>query len=600
MTFDGIVMAAVAAELARSLQNARVDGVYQPGKLDVVIVVRRSGQNVPVIVSAEASTARVHVSFVHRENPAAPPAFCMLLRKHLTGARIARVVQRGLDRVLEIGFSGPHDDDPPRTLVIEVMGRHSNIILVDAASGMVLDSIKHIGPALSRVRTVRPGVPYAAPPSQGKLDPLSVSEDEFREALERFAPDHEASGISCVEFLNRKFQGLGRDTSMVIASRAGLAGGDQPCAGLDRDAVGRLWTEFCEAMERVREARFSPCAGVHRETGEVVWVSVTGPPPLPVEPGEVDVRQFPTAAEVLDFAYTPRERAVSLAAASAEISRVVARTIDRLRRKLAVQEEEMAEAGHADDLRRVGELIAANAPAIRRGSARAWVVDYFDPELRKVEVDLDPRLSPRENAQHYFRRYSRAKRRLAAAREQASGTRSELEYLEQVATTIEQAESAEALDEIRRELVDQGYLARPRRERAPGPKERAPSGPLSFTVDGHEVLVGRNNTENDLLTLRMARPDDMWLHARGVPGAHVIIRAQAKGAGEVSAEVLLRAAEIAAHYSKARGASKVAVDHTLRRHVRKARGARPGMVIYDHERTIMAAPRPPDAATPAP
>ena len=621
MTFDGIVMAAAAAELHKLLEGARVDSVYQPGKLDVLIVARQPGRGIPIIASAEASCARVHVSFAERENPPTPPAFCMLLRKRLVGARIARVAQRGLDRVLEIGFVGPYDD-PPKTLVIEIMGRHSNIILVDDASGLVLDSIKHIGSTLSRVRTVRPGSPYVPPPSQEKLNPLRVSAGEFTEALTRFADDFPE--LSCEEFLSRAFTGVGRDSATVIASRASLAGPGGPhLAELDPNAAGRLWEELSSAVACVRDGRFAPCAGVDRETGEVTWISVIGPPawsPVPQPASEPQPRPapktkqdpvpapasgssgetvlaFPTIGTLLDYAFTPREKAVTLAAASSEISRVVGTAIERLRRKLAAQEEEIAEAEKADELRRAGELISANAPMIKRGQSVAEVVDYFDPELRKVEVELDPRLSPHENAQEYFRRYSRAKRRLAAAREQAESTRAELEYLEQVATTIEQAESLEAIEEIRRELADQGYLARPRRERPRAQKGGVPSGPLSFAVDGHEVLVGRNNTENDVLTLRMARPDDIWLHARGIPGAHVVIRVGPKGPQWVSDEALLRAAEIAAYYSKARSASKAAVDYTLRRHVRKPRGARPGMVIYDHERTIMAAPRPPREVT---
>lgn len=634
MTFDGVVMAAVAAELSGALEGARVDSVYQPGKLDVLIVARRPGQSVPVVVSAEASCARVHVSFAERENPAVPPAFCMLLRKHLVGARITRVEQRNLDRILEIGFTGPYDD-PPKTLVVEIMGRHSNIILVDGRSGLVLDSIKHIGPAVSRVRTVRPGSQYVAPPSQEKLDPLLVSADEFMEALARFA--HSCPELSCEEFLSRAFVGIGRDSAAVIVSRAAVAErgghdgtgglGGRRLGGIDPDAAGRLWAELSWAMARVRERDFSPCAGFDPQTAEVTWISVIGPPALrpapepaagPLQrpgqrpgrhtgqaaaprsglgPAEEEVLAFPTVGTLLDYAFTPRERAATIAGASAEVSRAVATALDRLRRKLAAQEAEIAEAETADELRRAGELIAANAPSIERGRSTAQVVDYFDPELRKVEVALDPRLSAHENAQEYFKRYSRAKRRLAAAREHAESTRAELEYLEQVATTIEQAETLEAIEEIRRELVDQGYLAPPRRERPTTPRGRAASGPLSFSVDDHEVLVGRNNTENDVLTLKVARPDDIWLHARGIPGAHVVIRVGPKGPHGVPGEVLLRAAEIAAYYSKARAASKAAVDYTLRKHVKKPRGARPGMVVYDHEKTIMAAPRPPLAVT---
>ncbi|MGE5592237.1 MAG: NFACT family protein [Betaproteobacteria bacterium] len=614
MTFDGMVMAAVAAELRELTEGARVDSIYQPRKLDVLIVARRPGRGVAIIASAEASCARVHVSTAERENPPAPPAFCMLLRKHLIGARITRVAQRGLDRVLEIGFVGPYDD-PPKTLIIEIMARHSNIILVDDRSGLVLDSIKHIGPAQSRVRTVRPGSRYAPPPSQEKLDPLRASASEFSEVLELLARD--LPELPCEEFLTRAFTGLGRDSARVIVSRAGLGGQGSsgqgstrgggvsapaapPISGLDSDGAARLWAEFSRTVASVREGRFSPCAGLDRETGDVAWISVIGPPAQP--PAEASAAEeqvaFPTVGALLDYAFTPREKALTLVTASLDVSRAVSTAIDRLRRKLAVQEEEIREADRADEFRRAGELISANAQIIERGRSVAEVVDYFDPQLRKVEVELDPRLSPHENAQEYFKKYARAKRRLAVAKEQADLTRAELEYLEQVAVTIEQAESLEAIEEIRRELADEGYLSRPKRERPRAQKHEAPSpsGPLRFDVEGNEVLVGRNNTENDFLTLKIARPNDIWLHARGVPGAHVVIRVRPGEAQEVSDRVLVRAAEIAAYYSKARSASKAAVDYTLRKHVRKPRGARPGMVIYDHEKTIVAAPRPPQGS----
>ncbi|MEW6226986.1 MAG: NFACT RNA binding domain-containing protein [Bacillota bacterium] len=587
VTFDGIVMAAVAAELNGTLPGARVDSIYQPARLDLLIVARRPGQNIPLFASCEPSTARAHISHVDRENPVAPPAFCMLLRKRLLGARVAFVRQRDLDRVLEVGFSGPYDD-PPRTLVVEVMGRHSNIILLDATSGVVLDSIKHVSSQMSRVRVMYPGVRYAPPPPQEKLDPLSVSEGGFAQAFDRFSQDSPA--LSCEEFLVRSFAGFGRDSARVVASWAGIAPG-RPCADIGRGAAQALRDAFCRAVARIREGNFSFWAGADPATGEVEWVSVIGPP----QPGSdmaanVEMRAFASAADLLDYAYAPREKARTLETASSEISRVVATNIERCRRKLAAQEEEVSEAERADEFRRMGELIMANAPAIKRGQARALLVDYFDPELRQVEVELDPRLSAHENAQGYFAKYSRAKRGLEVAREQVSRTRSELEYLEQVATTIELAQTPEDIDDIRHELVDQGYLA-PQRAKQPKPRQaKHPPRPMSFLVDGLELLVGRNNRENDVLTMKIARPDDVWMHARGIPGAHVIVRVGPDG--RVADEALLRAAEIAAYYSKARAGSKVPVDYTARRHVWKPKGARPGMVLYDHEKTIVATPRP--------
>lgn len=587
VTFDGTVMAAVAAELNGMLPGARVDGIYQPTRLDILIIMRKPGRSVPLFASCEPATARVHVSRVERENPVAPPAFCMLLRKRLLGARVAFVRQRDLDRVLEIGFSGPYDD-PPRTLVVEVMGKHSNIILLDAASGVVLDSIKHVSPQMSRVRVMYPGVRYAPPPPQEKLNPLFVSEDGFAQAFDGFSQASPA--LSCEEFLARSFAGFGRDSAMIVVSRAGI----RPrcsCASLGRGGAHELRDAFRESVARIREGDFSSWAGADPATGKLEWISVIGPP----RPGSdmatnAHVKDFASAADLLDCAYALQDKVRTLATASSEISRVVATNIERCRRKLAAQEEEVAEAESADEFRRVGELIMANAPAVKRGQARALLVDYFDPELGQVEVELDPRLSAHENAQAYFARYSRAKRGLEVAGEQLSRTRSELEYLEQVEITIELAQTPGDIDDIRNELAEEGYLAPEKAGRPKTRQAKRPPRPMSFLVDDHEVLVGRNNRENDVLTMKIAHPGDIWMHARGIPGAHVIVKAGPDG--RVADGVLLRAAEIAAYYSKARTGSKVPVDCTARRHVWKPKGARPGMVLYDHEKTIMATPRP--------
>ncbi len=591
MSFDGIVMAAVATELRNTLVKARVEGVYQPGRLEIVIIGRQPGVSIPLLASCDPSTARVHVSREERRNPLAPPAFCMLLRKRLVGARFSEIRQRGIDRVLEVEFLGPHDE-PPKTLVVEVMGRHSNIILVDPASGGVIDSVKHVSPAMSRVREVRPGARYVAPPSQGKMDPLSASEEDFSRELERFSA--ESPERPCAEFLTATFSGFGRDSARVIASRAGIDPAS-PCAAVTAAAGRGLREAFFGAVARIRDEDFSFWAGQDPITGEVGWVSVIGPPGEGSKMASgLRMLKFATAADLLDHAYSLREKARALEAASSRVARVVASGIERCRRKLAAQEDEVREGEKAAEFGRVGEIILANVSRISPGQDRARLVDYRDPGLREVEVELDPRLSPQENAGKYFARYTRGKRGLEAAREQLGRTRSDLEYLEQVATTIEIAQDPADIEDILRELEEQGYVRpagpgrRPGRPRQPAPQPR----PLSFLVKGHEVLVGRNNRENDSLTMRIARPDDVWMHAKGIPGAHVVVRVEPDG--HLDEDVLLRAAGIAAYYSRGRASSKVPVDYTLRRHVRKPRGARPGMVVYDRERTIMAVPRPPD------
>jgi predicted ribosome quality control (RQC) complex YloA/Tae2 family protein len=550
--FDGLVMAAVATEFRQNLIGARVDKIYQPSGLEIIMTVRQPGKNITVLASSEPEAARVHITQAERRNPSHPPPFCMLLRKYLMSSRVQEVAQVDLDRILKVTFLRSREETP-KTLVIEVMGRHSNIALVDESSNMILDSIKHIGVDVSRVRQMGPGIQYMEPPAQDKLNILFVSKEDLDDVLCAFQEN--MPSVSLSRFLVSSLAGFGRESAARVLREAGLVP-DKPCSGLNRDSAAKLWDVLMRLADSISNESFLPCP-----------------------------------SQLLDSAYSLKEDEDALSSQKVELLNVVDSNIARCKRKWKAQDDEVSQANKDLECRKLGEVILANVPQISAGMSCAKLTDYFDPQGEDIEVPLDPRLSASENAQRYFTRYARAKRVLESAAWQMKMTQAELEYLEQVSITIQQADRQRELGAIRVELMEQGYLQEVVENRAKQKKPKTSSevALLSFTVHGYTVIAGRNNKENDLITMKIARPDDVWMHACGIPGAHVVLRTgQVKG--EVSEGALLAAAGIAAYFSKGRTDSKVAVDYTRRKHVKKPKGTRPGMVTYDHQRTIMASP----------
>ena len=558
MIFDGLIMSAAANEMRRNLLGARVDKIYQPFGLKLTMTVRQPGKNIKILISAEPKTARVHITQAEYENPYNPPPFCMLLRKHLISSRIIQIDQVGLDRILRITFLRS-PEETPKVLVVETMGRHSNISLIHEDSGIILDSIKRIGSDRSRVRQLGPGLKYVFPPPQDKLNILLMSKDDLDERLTIF--QNREPSVQCSKFLVSSFTGFGRETAIKILHKAGITP-DSPCVGLNKNNIETLRQVLFEVADSVREGCF-----------------------------------FPNVGRLLDSYYSHRQNKEALSRLRTELADIIADNIARCRRKQEARNNEISKAEKDLSCRKFGELLLAGASDVYKGMEKIKLLDYFDPSGGEVEIPLNPRLSVYENAQCYFRRYTRAKRVLEATTPQMDMTQSDLEYLEQVATTVEQAGSQEELRIIRDELVEEGYLEEVQRDKKKSKAKRVSSkispSPLSFTAEGFTILVGRNNAENDFITMKIARPQDVWMHARGIPGAHVVIKSDSISA-EVPENVLMIAAGIAAYFSRGRTSHKIEVDYTLRKHVKKPKGARPGMVIYDHQKTIIGIPCLPD------
>ncbi len=580
MPYDGLVLAAVKKELEEKITGGRIDRIYQPEKDQLILVIHRPGERMRLLLSAGARDARAHLLAGTKENPAAPPLFCMVLRKHLEGGRITGLEQPGLERVLTVKVETRDELGQPaeKHLICEIMGKHSNIILVEPADGSIVDAIKRYSHTVSRHREVLPGRPYVPPPRQEKLNPLELKEEEFwSSCLE--AP----LTTPLPELLQKKFSGLSTVTCREIVFRAGL----DPDTILDQCGeyeLVSLWKSLKRIAESFARGEFEPCL-TYTKKGEVVDFSSlalthTG---LFIKRGSMN--------QILDEFYAARELAEKIEREKNLLLTLVSKEISRLEKKLDLYTKSMQETEEMEKWRLFGELLTANMYRLKRGMSSVTVENYYEKDCPPVTVPLDPMLTPQENAQLFFKKYNKAKNTRQALESRISSALEELEYLETVKTYAELASTAEELDEIALELARGGYntgrqdavISRTGRK-----KVKTVPFPLAFlSSEGFTILVGRNNTQNDYLTAKMAADTDIWLHARGLPGAHVIIRT---GGREVPPLTLKEAATLAAYYSKGRSAKNVLVDYTLKKHVRKPKGARTGMVVYEQEKTITVVP----------
>ncbi len=581
MAFDGLVMAAVREELRKTVINGRIEKIYQPLAREIVLLIHRDRTKHRLLISADAGKARIHITKTVRENPLTPPLFCMVLRKHLEGGKITGVDQPGLERILLIRVEATDELGilAEKTLVCEVMGKHSNIILVNPGSNTILDGINRYSYATSRHREVLPGRRYVFPPESEKQDPSTVTEDDFRSAL--WDPSRD---LPVEKILLDKFDGLSPQTCREITARAGL----EPNTGsqfLGELELNQLWRAFKTIQEQLRSGAFNPVV-CYKDNIPAAFsaINLTHLSEARCSQGSI--------SEVIDEFFAVRERMEQFRQEAAGLLKVLKNEIKKVRKKHSIHTLNLEKAGEAEKLKIFGELIIANLYRIPEHADTVELENYYDPEGKKVRIPLDPRFSAAENAQIYFRKYSKARQAGTIARNYLQETGAELDYLNSVVTAVEQAENLTELEEIKAELIKEGYLkpekTGSKNARKPETHAAKPEPMKLKTDDGFEILVGRNNRQNEYLTMKLAQPDDLWLHVKEIPGSHVVVRDPL--AAGVPDSVIQRAAEIAAYYSRARESSKVPVDYTLRKNVRKPKGAKPGMVIYDNQRTVFVKP----------
>ena len=558
MPLDGICMQAVAEELRSELLGLRIDKVQQPARDQVILLLRG---NKRLLLNAGANTPRIQLTALTRDNPAEPPMFCMLLRKHLVGGRVAAVTQPPLERLVRLELDVTDDFGQPgrRTLVLEAMGRRSNLILLDG-EGRIIDCLRRVDADMSAARQVLPGLYYEPPASVGRLPVTEETENGFREKISAANPERSVDA-----FLLDHYFGI---SPLIARELAFRSVGETDAHLFDLGAVGedRLWKELSGLIRDIQENHFTPiCLKKDGKMADFTYCPIAQYGPV------METVRYDTFSTLMDDFYALREQQERVRQRGADLLRTATTARDRIRRKLAMQEKDYAATQNRDQLRIYGDLITANLYRMERGAARLETENFYDPECRPVAIPLDPLLTPQQNAAKYYKRYTKAKTAEKYLAEQMALARRDLDYLESVLEELSRAETEQDFLDIRGELRDAGFLRRQ------GKKEQnRPAKPLEFrTTSGFRVLVGRNNRQNDKLT-RSADHRDIWLHTQKIHGSHVIL---CTGGREVDDDTIVEAAKLAAWFSQAREGANVPVDYTPVKNVKKPAGARPGLHV---------------------
>lgn len=574
MPFDGVVAKSIVRELTEELAGGRIDKVLQPESDEIVLVVRAKNRNRRLLLSASPRYPRIHLTKTVKENPPVPPAFCMLLRKHLTRGRILSFEFNDYERIIGLNIEAISElgDVSQKKLIIEIMGRYSNIIFLNEED-KILDSIKHVDSDMSSVREVMPARQYTPPPPQDKLSPSHVDIPQLMEL-----PGSSAKTVE--RFLLDSIKGFSPLLCREVCCRADIDSRKRAAGLTERERIS-LEEALRSITDEIRNDKYRPAVYYEDEQRRI-----------PLDFHCIDLEQYifreylGSISQALDRFYASRDEAERLRQKKADLYKMLNNSIERCSKKLAIQQDTLREAADGEKFRLYGVLITANIYAIPKKAKKVSLMNYYSENGEYVEIPLVPDLTPQANAQLYFRKYAKAKNTRIYTSRQLEQTQGELDYLESVLQMLDNCTSVQEIDEVRQELADQGYIVRRRRQH--DKKGSTATEPFRYrSSDGFDILVGKNNIQNDRLTLRTAQPGDIWLHTKAVPGSHVIIRRNGR---EIPDRTIEQAAVIAAWHSKARMSYNVQVDYTSVKNVNKPSGAKPGMVVYVNYRTAVVTP----------
>ena len=568
MPFDAIFMTALAGELREKLIGGKVDKLYQPARDEAVLHMRAGRDNVRLLLSASPAHPRAQLTKVPRENPETPPMFCMLLRKHFTGARLLELTQPPMERLLDFRFETLDElgDRVERRLVLECIGRKSNLIMLDGA-GRVTDCMRRADGDLSVKRPVMPGLYYQPPEPTGRLDPSAMSPDELRSHILANAPEGDGQD----KWLLDSFNGL----SPLIARELVFQG-----EGTQEGLAER----FCQLMDRVRAGDYTPTVLIR----DGKPMDFTFMPVLQYGP-KVELKRYDTFSALLDDFYEQKEAQERVKQRGQDFIRSVTQARNRTAKKIVNQEGDLAKSVDREKLRQYGDIITTNFYQMSKGQTVLRAQNYYDPDCKDVDIPLDPLLTPQQNAAKYYKDYKKAQKAEEMLTIQLEKNRRELDYLDSVLQMITLSEGDRDLQEIRQELMDNGYLKQHKRKMtAKGRVKIVHAKPMEFkSSTGLTILVGKNNSQNDRLTTKDADKRDLWLHAQKLHGSHVILKT---GGAEPDEQSLTEAAMLAAWFSQGRESGQVPVDYTPVKVVKKPVGAKPGYVIYNTYRTLYVTP----------
>jgi len=573
MPFDAIAVSAVVSELSEKIVGGRIEKIHQPEKDEIRLFIKADKKQYILLLSADSSNPRIHITEHTKQNPIQAPMFCMLLRKHIGGGKIVSVTQPDFERVCDIEIESRNElsDTVTCHIYAEIMGRHSNIILTEESK--VIDSARRVDLSISTVRHILPGLTYTLPPAQDKINSVEVEEEKVFEELVK-----QSGEVLAEKAIVKTFRG----TSPLFAREVSSKATGFTDARLEGENVLKVSKALWSEIELIKAKKFSPCILQDKESGKMIDFAAYN---ITHFGSLADVQKFESISEAMDAFYLRRDMWERMRAKSAAIRKTVSNALDRCKKKLVLHQEKLAESEKAEIYRIYGDLITANLYRIEGGEEEVTLENYYDGN-NPLKIPMDKSKSPQKNAALYYTKYRKLKTAKEIVGEQMKKNMAEIEYLQRVMSSIDISESESDLAEIRAELCDLKYI-RTEQKGKKGRKEQ-PSKPLEFQYDGYEILVGRNNRQNDLVTCRIGRSYDMWLHTKDIPGSHVLIKNQGV---EIPDNVIEYAARLAAYYSSGRESDKLQVDYTIIKNVKKPAGAMPGKVIYENYKTAYVEPK---------
>lgn len=573
MAFDGITIAAMVKELNSSLKGGRINKIAQPESDELLITVRGQDGQKRLLLSASPSLPLLYFTSKNRISPLTAPNFCMLLRKHIGSARITDITQPGMERVVQFHLEHLNElgDVCHKILIMELMGKHSNLIFCDD-KGMILDSIKHVSSNMSSVREVLPGREYFIPKTQDKLDPLTITEEEF---IAGICP----KPLPAAKAIYSSLTGISPVMAQEVCFRASIDGNDS-MQSLNEAARTHLYHTFARIMDQVKEGSFTP---------NIIFRGDE-----PVEYGVLDFQQygpeyhsvsFDSVSQMLETYYASRDLITRIRQKSADLRRIVQTALERNRKKLMLQQKQMKDTEKKDKYKIYGELINTYGYGLEEGVKSFKALNYYTNE--EITIPLDPQLTPQENSKKYFDRYQKLKRTQEALEEQIKETTEEIQHLESISNALDIAREESDLSQIKEELTEFGYIKKHYTSKK-GTKMQTKSKPFHYiSSDGYDIYVGKNNYQNDELTFKFASGNDWWFHAKKMPGSHVVVKTKD---GTLPDRTFEEAGSLAAYYSQGRTAPKVEIDYLQKKNVKKPAGAKPGFVVYYTNYSLMAVP----------
>ena len=549
MTFDGLFTHAMIHELNQTLQNGRVTKISQPYPNEVILTIRANRTNYPVLLSANPRYARFQITQIPYTNPAVPTNFTMMLRKYLEGAKLLKIKQLDNDRVVYFEFLTRNElgDKLPLLLSAEIMGRYSNVILINQSTNKIIDTIKHVGMDQNRYRTLLPGATYRQPPTQNKENPFEQDSNTFEELIQKY-PNREV----LADNLLKQYQGISRDNALALADKLHTS------------------NNYIQAFNDFLAMTEDPIPTMN---GNNFSIFADNP----------NDKKFTTLSEMLDVFYHTKANRDRVQQQGGQLLHVIRKNLQRNKKKLKKLSNELKATENADEYRIKGEVLTTYLYQIKRGMTKIALPNFYDNN-KEITISLSNQLSPSQNAQKYFKKYQKLKNAVTFINEQIELTKKEVAYLEEIQTQIELATPAD-LNDIKTELQQEGYIKKKQQKSKHSSRVKI-NKPESFIAsDGTEILVGKNNLQNEKLTLHTAKKTDIWLHAKNIPGSHIIIKSN-----NPSDETLFEAAMLAAYFSKFRSSANVPIDYVQVKNIRKPNGSKPGFVIYEGQKTLTVTP----------